>query len=61
MILVIQAIWLIRYLGLWRCRKLNVLQKFERKNLDIQEYPSVDDFEGKKKLHGVQTAWFVAK
>ena len=53
MILATQAIWLVRYLGLWRCRKLDVLQKFQRKNLDIQEYPIVDDFEGKKKLHGV--------
>ena len=34
--------------------ELGVLPKFHRKNfLKIQEYPSVDDFEGKKRLHGV--------
>ena len=69
MILVIQAIWLVRFLGLWRyftavsgeykaeqnrCREVGVLPKFHGKNfLKIQEYPSVDDFEGKKRLHGV--------
>ena len=67
--LVIQAIWLVRFLELWRyftavggeykaeqnrCRELGVLPKFHGKNfLKIQEYPSVDDFEGKKRLHGV--------
>ena len=31
-----------------------VLPKFDSKSfLKIQEYPSVDDFEGKKRLHGV--------
>ena len=39
-----------------RCRELSVLpfHKFHSKNfLKIQEYPGVDDFEGKKRLHGV--------
>ena len=31
-----------------RCRELIVLPKFKR-----HEYPSADDFEGKKRLHGV--------
>ena len=67
MILVIQAIWLVSYLGLWRyihraeykaeqnrCRELDVLPKFQSKTfLKIHEYPSADDFEGKKRLHGV--------
>ena len=59
MILVIQAIWLVSYLGLWRyihrqaeqnrCRELGVLRKFQSKTfLKIHEYPSADDFEGKK-------------
>ena len=68
-ILVIQAIWLVRFLGLWRyftavggeykaeqnrCREVGVLRKFHGKNfLKIQEYPSIDDLEGKKRLHGV--------
>ena len=39
------------------CRELGVLPKFQSKNfLKIQEYLSVDDFEGKKRLHGVKTA-----
>ena len=65
MILVIQAIWLVSYLGLWRyihraraeqnrCRKLGVLPKLHSKAfLKIHEYPSADDFEGKKWLRGV--------
>ena len=37
-----------------RCGELSVLTKFHSKNfLKIQEYPGVDDFEGKKRLHGV--------
>ena len=68
-ILVIQAIWLVSYLGLWRyihCAAVNikqnkiafvnfgVLPKFHSKAfLEIHEYPSADDFEGKKRLHGV--------
>ena len=37
-----------------RCRELDVLQKFHSKAfLKIHEYPSADDFEGKKRLHGV--------
>ena len=37
-----------------RCRKLGVLPKFHSKAfLKINEYPSADDFEGKKRLHGV--------
>ena len=37
-----------------RFRELSVLPKFHSKNfLKIQEYPSVDDFEGKKRLHDV--------
>ena len=37
-----------------RCRELGVLPKFDSKSfLKIQKYPSVDDFEGKKRLHGV--------
>ena len=40
-----------------RCRELGVLPKFQSKTfLKIHEYPSADDFEGKKRLHGVQTA-----
>ena len=27
----------------------------------IQEYPSVDDSEGKKRVHGVWTAWFIVE
>ena len=57
-ILVIQAIWLVSYLGLWRyihrCRELGVLPKFQSKTfLKIHEYLSADDFEGKKRLHSV--------
>ena len=37
-----------------RCREPDVLPKFQSKNvLKIQVYPSVDRFEGKKRLHGV--------
>ena len=37
-----------------RCRELGVLAKFQSKAfLKIHEYPSSDDFEGKKRLHGV--------
>ena len=37
-----------------RCRELGVLPKFRSKAfLKIHEYPSADDFEGKKRLHGV--------
>ena len=37
-----------------RCRELGVLPKFHGKAfLKIHEYPSADDFEGKKRLHGV--------
>ena len=37
-----------------RCRELGVLPKFHGKAfLKIYEYPSADDFEGKKRLHGV--------
>ena len=37
-----------------RCHELGVLSKFHSKKfLKIQGYPSVDDFEGKKRLHGV--------
>ena len=37
-----------------RCRELGVLPTFHSKNvLKIQEYPSVEDFERKKRLHGV--------
>ena len=32
-----------------------------KNSLKIQEYPSVDDFEGKKRLHGVWKAWFIVK
>ena len=36
------------------CRELGVLPKFQSKNfLKIQEYLSVDDFKGKKRLRGV--------
>ena len=36
-----------------RCRELGVLPKFQSKTfLKIHEYPSADDFEGKKK-----TSW----
>ena len=71
-ILVIQAILLVSYLGLSdydviftalggeykaeqiRCRELGVLPKFHSKAfLKIHKYPSADDFEGKKRLHGV--------
>ena len=68
-ILVIQAIWLVSYLGLWRyihharreykveqnrCRELGVLPKFHSKAfLKIHEYPSADEVQGKKRLHGV--------
>ena len=35
----------------YRCRKLGILPKFERRNsLKIQEYPSIDDSEDKKRL-----------
>ena len=56
-ILVIQAIWLVRS-GEYkaeqnRCRELGILPKFHSENfLKIQEYPSVDGFEGKE-THGV--------
>ena len=37
-----------------RCRELGVLPKFYSKAfLKIHEYPSADDFEGQKRLHGV--------
>ena len=37
-----------------RGRKLGVLPKFHSKAfLKIHEYPSADDFEDKKRLHGV--------
>ena len=37
-----------------RCRELGVLPKFHSKAvLKIHEYPSVDDFEGEKRLHCV--------
>ena len=37
-----------------RCRELGVCQRFRvRTFLKIQEYPSVDDLEGKKRLHGL--------
>ena len=37
-----------------RCHELGVLPKFHSKAiLKIQEYPSANDFEGKKILHGV--------
>ena len=36
------------------CRELGVLPKFQSKTfLKIHEYPRADDFEGKKRLHGV--------
>ena len=58
-ILVIPAIWLVTLGGEYkaeqnRCRELGVLPKFHSKAfLKIHEYPSADDFEGKKRLHGV--------
>ena len=68
-ILVVQAIWLVSYLGLWRyftvlggeykaeknrCHELGVLPRFHGKAfLKIHECPNVDDFEGKKRLHRV--------
>ena len=37
-----------------RCRELGVLPKFLSKGfMKIHQYPSADDFEGKKTLHGV--------
>ena len=37
-----------------RFRELGVLPKFHSKAfMEIHEYPSADDFKGKKKLHGV--------
>ena len=37
-----------------RCRELGVLPKFKSKAFfKIHEYSSVDDFEGKKRLHVV--------
>ena len=37
-----------------RCCELRVLPKFHSKAfLKINEYPSADDLEGKKRLHGV--------
>ena len=37
-----------------RCREMGVLPKFHSKTfLKIHEYPSADDFQGKKRLHGV--------
>ena len=72
MILVIQAILLVSYLGLSdydviftalggeykaeqiRSRKLGVLPKFHSKAfLKIHQNSRADDFEGKKRLHGV--------
>ena len=45
-----------------RRRKLGVLPKFQSKNfLKTREYPSVDNSEGKKRLHGDWTAWFIVK
>ena len=36
------------------CRELGVVAKFQSKAfLKMHEYPSCDDFEGKKRLHGV--------
>ena len=66
-ILVIQAIWFFSYDVIFtalggeykaeqnHCRELGVLPKFHGKAfLKIHEYPSADDFEGKKiRLHGV--------
>ena len=44
------------------CRKMSFLWKFHGKNfLKIQEFASVDDSGGKKRLHGVWTAWFIVK
>ena len=35
----------------YRCRKLSILPKFQSRNsLKIQEYPSIDDSEDKKRL-----------
>ena len=37
-----------------RSRELGVLPKFHSKtSLKIREYPSADDFQGKKRLHSV--------
>ena len=37
-----------------RCRELGVLPSFRvRTFFKIQEYPTVDDFEGKRRLQGV--------
>ena len=37
-----------------RCRELVVLPKFHSKGFfKRHEYPSADDFEGKKRLHGI--------
>ena len=36
-------------------------QSFSKNSLKTQEYPSVEDFEGKKRLHGVWKAWFIVK
>ena len=37
-----------------RCRELGVLPNFHSKAfLKIHEYSSADDFEGKKRLHGI--------
>ena len=45
-----------------RCCELGVLPTFHSKAfLKIHEYPSADDFKGKKRLHGVYTAWFIVK
>ena len=33
----------------------------ERTFFKIQEYPSVDDSEGKKRVHGVWTVWFIVE
>ena len=74
-ILVIQALRLVRYLGLWlyihrasRWIKQNkiavlnwVFKSKSKKFLKIQECPSVDDSEGKKRLHGVWTASSIVK
>ena len=42
--------------------KLGVLLKFQCKNfLKIKEYPSVDDSEAEKRLHGVWRVWFIVE
>ena len=45
-----------------RCCELVVLPKFHSKAFfKRHEYPSADDFEGKKRLQGVYTALFIVK